>query len=336
LPLLSRPVLTIAFVVLALTGCTAAPLPSPRGTAAPTPRQGSIAPPSPSTSPSATATDAGPELAELPSLLLWQILDDDTTVHRTVAGDPGRAEALSVRPGWSIRPAAAGADVVAAHTDGSVAFGRVEEDEIVIGAPLRDAPKPAAGVTPACVSAGGPAAFFGADENSFVVAFRGGGWASVDAVGALGDCAWLDGEHLLVGYQGATDPIRVHPVTSGAARDAGFGGRGVTVSGRHIVVLDRTQEPNALVLLDAAEVDESGAAREVGRFTPTEAGARYLGGVVSPDERWLLVRGDRELGSAETEARVWAVDLESDERRPVPVPLPSGVDLLTDVSWPDL
>jgi hypothetical protein len=201
-------------------------------------------------------------------------------------------------------------------------------------------PAPESGLEPACLDTDGPAAFLTAEANGYLVAFRDDGWASIDAIGTLGDCTWLDEERLLTVGQGTGDPMILHTMTAASDAPSGIGGTEPHVSGGLLVVRDRSLEPGEIVVWRVSLTvggDGSGTAArvlpaEVARFRPVEPSVRYLSGTASRDGTWLAIVGDEELTDGTTASRLWLVDLRTAERQPgaVPVDFP-----LTDVSWPD-
>lgn len=308
--------LAVLALGLTLIGCTASPTPTV-----------------PARSPTAAATTAA-TAAEVPALLLWEDQDGTTVLRRTKPGDPTRWRKLGVPAGWTLAAAPDSGQVVAirsAAEGGEVAFGMVTPEGVELGDPLPDA-APEVSLEPACVDTDGPAAFLAADANGYLVAFRDGGWASLDAIGTLGDCAWLDAERLLTVGQGAGDPMTVHTLTAASDAPSGIGGTDPSVSGGLLVARDRSVEPWQLVYWPAAEIEGSGPPPRGTRLRPREPGTRYLEGVASPDGRWLAIKADRLRPDGMTSSLLVIADLGGPAGPLLRVPLDFP---LAAMSWPD-
>jgi hypothetical protein len=273
----------------------------------------------------------------VPNLLLWGLRDGGTVLYRPRPGDEISRHELDVPAGWDYAAAPDSGEVVAMRGR-EIAFGRVTGDGIQLDEPL-PVEAPESGLAPACVGTDTPAALLTSDSSRFLVAFRDGGFASIDAVGTLGDCAWLDRERLLVVYEGAGDPMRIHSVTSGELIEAAIGGRNPTVSRGLLVSLDRAADPDHIVVwrtsLIGVRRDQALATREpsaeIARVAPVEPGTRYLSGTISPDGTLLAIVGDREQGG-ESESLLWLVDFREGQGSTwsLEVDFP-----LVAVSWPD-
>lgn len=299
-----------AALVAALSGCMATPTPTPR-----------VVHPSPSPS----IRDP----AEIPALLLWEDRDGTTVLRRTEPTDPTRWRELSVPPGSDYAAAPDSGQVVAIRDGVEVAFGEVgpEGIELAAQAPF---PAPEAALEPACLDSDGPAAFLRADANGYLVAFRDGGWASIDAIGTLGDCAWLDADRLLTVGQGPGDPMTLHVMTDDSSLPAGLHGTDPSVSGGAIVARNRSVEPWQLVYWPAAGIDGDRTPPQGAALRPREPGTRYLEGVASPDGRWLAIKADRLGPDGMTSSLLVLADLRDPAGPLLRVPLDFP---LADVSW---